>query len=282
MNNMLFTITGCNRCKIVKRFMKERDIPYLEKNIREDGKEDFQKFYAANRKAIYRGPGGIEFPVFFDGTEIRQGLGHVIAYLMAGKKLDGFVHIGVLHQEWVDGLHVSGGNMAHAQQFLQLLRFLKSINMKLQLETNGKNSGLLEQILHEQLADKVIMDIKGPMALYSWILGETVDTQDIEKSIALVPRFPQYRFQTTITPFTAREAGGPVTRYPTPGEIAETAKLVKEVTGSKKHPYFIRLAKPQKAFNQETEALKPLQASDLLKYRTAARAYLVHADLEKN
>jgi len=280
-DNILFTATGCTRCKIVKQFIKEKGISFIEKDIKVDGKEDFQKFYAANRKAIYRGPDGVEFPVFFDGVEIRQGLGPIIAYLHSGKKLDGFARIGTLHKEWVDGLHVSGGDPAYAEEFLAVLRYLKDNNMKLQVETNGKNSKLLQQILQEKLASVVIMDVKGPKTLYSQILGEIVDVQDIEKSIALVPQFPKYQFQTTVAPVLLDEGEKPVIRYLTPEEIAETARMIEEVTGSKKHPYLIRLFNPEKAADERLRAVKPLHSNDLLRYRMAARAYQVLADIEK-
>jgi pyruvate formate lyase activating enzyme len=53
--------------------------------------ETFRSFYGQNRKSVYRGKEGIEFPVYTDGTAIRQGVGVVIAYLQAGAKLDGFI-----------------------------------------------------------------------------------------------------------------------------------------------------------------------------------------------
>ena len=50
----IYTATGCTRCKIVKRFMEERDITYVEKDMKAEGKEEFQSFYKANRSAIFR------------------------------------------------------------------------------------------------------------------------------------------------------------------------------------------------------------------------------------
>ena len=70
MSNLLFTATGCTRCKIVKSFLDEQGISYTEKDVRSDGKEEFQAFYKANRSSIYRSPEGIEFPIFTDGAEL--------------------------------------------------------------------------------------------------------------------------------------------------------------------------------------------------------------------
>ncbi|MHB8073637.1 thioredoxin domain-containing protein [Desulfosporosinus fructosivorans] len=75
MSWVLFTATGCTRCKIVKSFMVNKGIPFEEKDMKTDGKEDFKKFYSANRGFITRGQDGVEFPVLTDGLEIRQGIG---------------------------------------------------------------------------------------------------------------------------------------------------------------------------------------------------------------
>ncbi|MGI6553092.1 MAG: hypothetical protein ACOX37_08765 [Bacillota bacterium] len=68
-----------------------RVFPYTEKDMYgRMARKNFRAFYKANRSSIYRGPEGIEFPIFTDGVEIRQGIGATIAYLHAGSKLDGF------------------------------------------------------------------------------------------------------------------------------------------------------------------------------------------------
>ena len=88
MSNTIFTATGCSRCKIAKKFMDEHGIPFEELDIKAEGKDPFGQFYRNNRSSVYRGKEGIEFPVFTDGTIIRQGVGVVIAFLHAGTRLD--------------------------------------------------------------------------------------------------------------------------------------------------------------------------------------------------
>jgi len=75
MGNTIFTATGCSRCKIAKKFMDEHAIPFQELDIKAEGKDPFGQFYRNNRSSVYRGKEGIEFPVFTDGTIIRQGVG---------------------------------------------------------------------------------------------------------------------------------------------------------------------------------------------------------------
>jgi len=278
MSNTIYSATGCTRCKIAKRCMSELGIAYEEQDMKAEGKEAFQKFYAANRKAIYRGADGVEFPIFSDGAIIRQGIGPVLSYLNYQEKLNGFFSVGSLHKEWVDGIHISGGNPEQAEEFLNVLRYLKTNNMKLQVDTDGRNPAILEKILMEKLADVVIMNIKGPGALYGQIVGENVDPADIEKSIALVITAPVYRFRTSIVP-VFREDGS--VSYLQPEEVAVTAKWLDQVTGNKKLPYFIALSKPSELHDERLKFAEAMTADMLFRYRTAARSHQVLVDIEK-
>ncbi|TGE39918.1 hypothetical protein E4K67_02755 [Desulfosporosinus fructosivorans] len=279
MSCVLFTATGCTRCKIVKSFMVNKGIPFEEKDMKTDGKEDFKKFYSANRGLITRGKDGVEFPILTDGEVIRQGIGASIAYLSAGKRLDGFFCVGTLHKEWVDGIHPCSGNPENAAELLEVLRFLKKNAMKLQVETTGINSDILKHILEEGLADKVVMNVVGPTVLYSKILRKPLVESDILKSIPLVAQFPCYQFQTTIAPIIRQEGDVSEISYLTPAEIGETAKLIEEGTGSKNNPYLIRMFRPAEAKDERLKSIEPLVS--LFPYRTAARAYQVLTEIEK-
>lgn len=68
----LYTAPDCIRCKIVKAFLAERGLAYDTIDFKADAQE-FNTFYRANRKAIYRNPEGVEFPLFSDGEVIKQG-----------------------------------------------------------------------------------------------------------------------------------------------------------------------------------------------------------------
>ena len=88
MSITLYTAPDCLRCKIVKGFLAEHQIAYETVDFKADA-QTFNTFYRANRKAIYRNPEGVEFPLFDDGTVIKQGSGEVIAYELCGRILRG-------------------------------------------------------------------------------------------------------------------------------------------------------------------------------------------------
>ncbi len=281
MRHTLFTATGCRRCKIAIRFMEKKKIDYEEVDIKGEGMDTFRKFYGQNRESVYRGKEGIEFPVFTDGTAVRQGVGVVIAFLQAGTKLDGFIGRSQLSKGWIDGLHISDGDPSMASELVAVLSILKKNGLKLQLDTNGKNASVLDRLQAHGIGERVVMDVKGPVALYGNLLGPEVDQNEITKSIALVPKFPAYEFQTTVAPIIRRQGDPLEISYLTPEEIGQTAWLIEDATGSKKRPYLLRVFDPGTCMDDRLKSIEQLPPNAMFRYRTAAREYLVLAEIEK-
>ena len=278
MSFTLFSTEGCARCKILKSRMAELGIAYEEHDFKGAGKDAFQQFYTANRKAVYRGPEGIEFPILTDGVAIKQGVGTALAYLEGGTAMDGFFRIGVMRKEWLDGINVSNGDPAQGEKFLTVLRYLKKKAMKMVIETNGRNADLLQKVLAENLADKVIMNVPGPLPMYSALAGMHISHDEIERTIAMVAKLCEYQFQTTVVPVL--RSPGEVS-YLTPAEIGETAKLIEAASGSKKQPYLIKFFRHGSANDPALKGIEPMTANMLFPYRTAARAYQVGVEIEK-
>ena len=278
MSFTLYSTEGCARCKILKGRMAELGIPYEEYDFKSTGKEVFQQFYTANRKAVYRGPEGIEFPILTDGVAIKQGVGTALAYLEGGSAMDGFFRIGVMRKEWLDGINVSNGDPAQGEKFLTVLRYLKGMSMKLVVETNGRNADLLEKVIAENLVDKLIINVKGPLPMYSALAGMHISPEEIERTIAMASKCNDYQFQTTVVPIL--RSPGEVS-YMTAAEVGETAKLIEAASGSKKQPYLIKFFRHGSATDPELKGLEPMAPNQLFPYRTAARAYQVGVEIEK-
>jgi len=281
MGNTIFTATGCSRCKIAKKFMDEHGIPFQELDISAEGKDRFGQFYRNNRSSVYRGKEGIEFPVFTDGTIIRQGVGVVIAFLHAGTKLDGFIGRSELSHGWMDGIHVSEGDPALTDDLVGVLSYIRKNGMNLQLDTDGRNAQVLDRLLAEKLGDRVVMEVKGPLSLYGGMLGREIDPVEVKKTMELVTRFPEYRFRTAIGPVVRKE-GEPEISYLTPEEVAETARLIQESTGSYKQPYVLRVFEPEAAPDERLKSVGKLTSNDLLRHRSAARKFQVLTEIEKS
>jgi pyruvate-formate lyase-activating enzyme/glutaredoxin len=278
MTNRIFSATGCARCNITKRFMKEKGLHYDEYDFKADGKEAFAKFYRAHRAEIYRDKDGVEFPVFTDGQVIRQGVSVVIGHLIAGDGLDGFIGRSTLHGEWIDGFNISGGDPSRTEELLQVMAYLKQNGLKILLNTDGHNSFVLKAAQERNLGDRIIMEVKGPAALYEALTGKTITPEELKASIGLVARFSDYRFYTTLAPMVAKDGA---IRFITPEEIGETAKTIEAATGSKKHPYELKPFDPAQALDVRLKSQEPLPSSALFKYRTAARRYMVMTEIAK-
>ena len=278
MANIIYTATGCARCKITKRYLQDNGIDYAEFDIKGDGKDAFAQFYRDNRKAIFRDKDGVEFPVFYDGRQIRQGVSVIIGYLIADGGLDGFIGRSILHGEWLDGIDISGGNPSLVDQLVQVLSYLKQNRLKIQAVTSGRNSQVLEALLQKGLIDRVSVEVKGPASLYPLISGEPIDEEDLNRSISLGSTAPECRFFTTIAPVLRSE--GKI-EYLSPEEIAATAQLIEEASGSKKNPYTLCPFDPKTSGDERFITAEPLPASAFFKYRTAARRYQVMTEIEK-
>jgi len=277
----LFTAMGCAKCKIVKRFMDEKGIVFEEADIKGNGKDAFRKFYGAHRKDIVRGREGIEFPVLSYGNIVRQGLSVILSYLVGGMDLEGFIGRNEMTAGWIGGIHLSKGDPSSADDLAYLLGYLKKNGFRLQLETNGKNASVLARMLQENLGDRVYMEVLGPVRLYDILLGEEIEAGEIEKSVSLVNKFPEYAFYTTVAPILRQKDEKPKIAYLSPDEIGETAEFISKVTGSSQEPYVLKIFDPETSTNEMMKNVPKMAGNEMFKHRTAARRYQRKTEIEK-
>jgi len=275
----LYSATGCVRCKIAGQFLNERGLPFHDYDALREGKKAFKSFYQENRQNIYRGPEGVEFPLYHDGEVVRQGLPAVVAYLIGGPALNGFFKPGKLHGQWLDGIHISDGPPALGEELREVLAYLKRQNFKIRIDTNGLNADLLASILERALADRVVMNVKGPLELYPLILGRPVDPAEIEKSIALVSACSDYFFFTTIAPVARQDEDSTRISYITPAEVAQTAALIKKAAGDNRQPYGLSFIDPKASGGGDLHALEASPQNVHFRYRSEARRYQFKAEI---
>jgi pyruvate formate lyase activating enzyme len=281
LNRLLFTAAGCARCNIAKKFLREKGLEYEELDIGGEGKDRFARFYRENRGAIFRGREGIEFPVLADGAAIRQGVAAVIAHVLAGGRLDGFFEQVESPKGWVGGIRVSKGARRAAEPLAEALAFLAKNGLKLELETDGRNAAVLKTLLEKGIGDRAVMDLKGPAALYGALLGAEADPEEIRETMNLVARFKEHRFETTVTPVQRPVDAPQLIAYLTPEEIEETARWLKEATGSEKQPYFLRRFDPEKCADERLKAAGEPPPDALFRCRAAARKHQVLTEIMK-
>ena len=98
----------------------------------------------------------------------------------------------------------------------------------------------------------------------------------------LVTKFNECRFETTVAPILRRGEVPQSVGYLTPEEIAETARWLKEATGSGKQLYFLRLFDPKSCADERVRSAGKLPPDALFRYRTAARKHQVLTEIAKS
>ena len=279
MSIIMFSATGCVRCKVIREFLEERGLVFQEHDALGEGREAFKAFYQQSRRNIHRGPDGVEFPLYFDGEVIRQGLPSILGYLVAGPALEGFFKPGTLHGEWVDGIDVSGGEAGKGERLVEVIHRMKTRGFRLQIETNGLNAALLQKILERKLADRAVMSVKGPLRLYASILQRSVDPEEITKSIALIAASDDHLFVTPVAPIMRETEDPSKISYITPDEVAEAAELIRVVTGDNRQPYVLTLFDPKLADEERLKTIEALPPNSIFIYRTKARRHQVKTEI---
>lgn len=270
----LYTAPDCIRCKIVKAFLNDRNIPYGTIDFKAQS-EEFNTFYRTNRPKIYRNPEGVEFPLFYNGEVIRQGSGEVIAYMLSGDALknSGAVTRSDLLHGWISGLYLSCCPKDQEENFLTLVKHLAAGGLTVCMQTDGRNSALLEKILALNVITKLQLNILGDSKVYEALYGAPLDKEDLAKTIALVKGFANSEIRYLASPLTV---DGQVS-WPTRAMALEAGKMVFDACGDHQLP--ITVDKVTAEMPQGLQGLKPVEDALMLKYRSALRENLFKAEL---
>jgi len=111
------------------------------------------------------------------------------------------------NSDFLDGIAISGGEPMIHPDLPILIAKIRDLGMKVKLDTNGSNPGMLEDLLGSGMLDYVAMDIKAPLnEKYKEIVKVNVDLDAIKRSIRLLMTSDvDYEFRTTIVPFLLEE-----------------------------------------------------------------------------
>lgn len=270
----LYTAPDCIRCKIVKAFLNDRNIPYGTIDFKAQA-EEFNTFYRTNRPKIYRNPEGVEFPLFYNGEVIRQGSGEVIAYMLSGDALknSGAVTRSDLLHGWISGLYLSCCPKDQEENFLTLVKHLANGGLTVCMQTDGRNSALLEKVLALNVITKLQLNILGDSNVYEALYGAPIDKEDLAKNIALVKGFANSEIRYLASPLPV---DGQVS-WPTRAMALEAGKMVFDACGDHQLP--ISVDKVTAEMPQGLQGLKPVEDALMLKYRSALRENLFKAEL---
>lgn len=271
MSITIYTAPDCLRCGIVKAFLAEKNIPYATVDFKEQ-KDAFNTFYRANRPAIYRNPEGVEFPLFHDGSVVRQGSGEIIAYLLSGRALEVCVTRSDLLHGWISGLYPSQCPAGQEDNFTELVRHLADGGLQVHLQSDGRKPDLTERLLAAGAVSRLTVNVLGPASVYAALFGEPVACADLARTIDLAKSFPNGEIRLLVSP-VPRENGA--ISWLTKEEAREAACAVAEATGQPGLPFSI--AAVTKFMPQGLCGLE--EFDQFLPYRSAVRAHLFKAEI---
>ncbi|MGC8802600.1 MAG: anaerobic ribonucleoside-triphosphate reductase activating protein [Bacteroidales bacterium] len=163
------------------------------------------------RQSLIDYPGHIASVVFLIGCNMRCYYCHNPQLVLPDLiKTQNLIPVGELiswfkrNADLLDAVVVTGGEPTLHPSLPDFLGLLKSFSLKVKLDTNGTNSGMLEALIDNQLVDYVAMDVKAPLELskYRAVVGSAfsgIQLNEVKKSVAILLKGKvKYEFRTTL------------------------------------------------------------------------------------
>jgi pyruvate formate lyase activating enzyme len=160
----------------------------------------------------------------------------------------------------LDGVVVSGGEPTIHPDLPELIKWLRSFNLQVKLDTNGSNPEMLRRLLEEGLVDYVAMDLKAPLDRESYRRATGADcVEKVRESIEiLMDDSVPYEFRTTVVPGFLTEE--------------DVVRMAKQVRGARR--YALQQFKPAKELVGILENTDPYPPEALRRLARRIRRYV--------
>jgi len=109
-------------------------------------------------------------------------------------------------QGLLEGICIGGGEPTMQADLPEFVKKIKGLGFLVKLDTNGTNPAALGNLINDGRVDYVAMDIKAPLEKYKKVVGENVSLENIQRSVELTRRAPDYEFRTTVLPALLSQA----------------------------------------------------------------------------
>lgn len=99
----------------------------------------------------------------------------------------------------LDGVVITGGEPTINKDLKDFIIKIKTLGLKIKLDTNGYNPIMLKKLIDEKLVDYVAMDIKQTMEKYKLVSGVNINKDNILESIKILEESDiDHEFRTTV------------------------------------------------------------------------------------
>jgi pyruvate formate lyase activating enzyme len=167
-------------------------------------------------------------------------------------------------RNFIDGVVVSGGEPTLDDGLLPLLRRIRKLGLLIKLDTNGLRPEVLAQVLGEQLADRVALDLKTAPHRYVELHGRREDGLALQRSVGLLLKgTAEYEFRTTCVPGLVEEQ-----------DIRQLGELLHGARG-----WVLQQFVPRYCLAETCRTLEPYPAQKLERLAEVAREYVPEVSL---
>jgi pyruvate formate lyase activating enzyme len=105
------------------------------------------------------------------------------------------------NKDFVDGVCITGGEPTLQKDLPEFCEKIKSMGMKIKLDTNGSNPEIVEELISKKLVDFIAMDMKNSFENYEKAIGIKIDIEKIKKTIKIIISSGiEHEFRTTVVP----------------------------------------------------------------------------------
>ena len=99
----------------------------------------------------------------------------------------------------IEGLVISGGEPTVQKDLVSFIKKVKSLGLKVKLDTNGSNPTILKKLIEKKLVDYIAMDIKNDFKKYDEVIKCKPNIDNIKESIKLIKTSGiVHEFRTTL------------------------------------------------------------------------------------
>ncbi|MGQ9513955.1 MAG: anaerobic ribonucleoside-triphosphate reductase activating protein [Thermoproteota archaeon] len=167
------------------------------------------------------------------------------------------------NRDFLDGVCISGGEPMTARGLREFCRRIKSLGLKIKLDTNGSNPKLLKELVSSGLVNYVAMDVKAPPNDKSYKLATGTSSSRIldlvKESVSfLINSGIEYEFRTTVVPSIHSAK-----------DIEEIAKWIRGA-----RLYVLQKFQPENAWDKRLRKLSSQSDSEMEQLAEVARDHL--------
>jgi len=175
-----------------------------------------------------------------------------------------------LNEKWVDALSITGGEPTLHRNLPDFIKEIKKKGFLVQLETNGTNPQMMEELIKKHLVNYVALDVKAPLIRDKYREVSGINTKEnnffekVKESIKILLNSKiDYEFRTTVIPVLL--------------DKEDIITLAAQIKGAKK--YVLQQFIPKNTLNKDYQKIRPYSKEELEQIKKEIESYFEVCEL---